>query len=208
MAHRDRCVTTVETLEVIMLSSLRRKHPYDRREGSLVLPNDVLPVLDAGGVPTLPEALPRLSAELHRARRYGRPLAVAVLSLDPVACDMVPTPSAVGDFLRTKQAGLFPLLSALLAPSLREALRLTDMVSYTTKEAQSLVMLPETTAEGARLAVARLLQVSAIQVLSPLRIGLAAFPDDGWTLEDVIVRAETSWAHREFLSVHGLNGDH
>jgi hypothetical protein len=36
--------------------------------------------------------------------------------------------------------------------------------------------------------------MSAIQVLCPLRIGLAAFPDGGWTLEDVILRAEEEWA--------------
>jgi hypothetical protein len=144
-------------------------------------------------VPTLREVLPRLSVELDRARRYSRPLAIAVFSLEPVANDLTPGHPAAGAPWPT-QAGLFPLLSVLLAPSLREALRQTDIVSYTTREAQSLVTLPETTSEGARKAIDRLLALPSVQVLSPLRIGTAAFPDDGWTLEDVVLRAEESWA--------------
>ena len=71
-----------------MLSSLRRKAPFERRDKSLVVPSDMLPVLERGGVPTLREALPRLSNELDRARRHSRPLSVVVFGLDPVATDM------------------------------------------------------------------------------------------------------------------------
>jgi hypothetical protein len=173
-----------------MLSSLRRKAPFERREKSLVVPSDMLPVLEHGGVPTLREVLPKLSTELDRARRHSRPLSIVVFGLDPVATDM-------------GRARLTPLLSALLAPSMREALRQTDIVSYTTREAQSLVALPETTADGARQTISRLLQMDAIQVLCPLRIGLASFPDDGWTLEDVIVRAEEEWARSGPVQLDG-----
>jgi hypothetical protein len=176
-----------------MLSSLRRKAPFERRDKSLVVPSDMLPVLERSGVPTLREALPMLSTELDRARRHSRPLSVVVFGLDPVATDIGHSRFA-SESDGQAPTGLFPLLSALLAPSLREALRQTDIVSYTTREAQSLVALPETTAEGARRTIDRLLQTSAIQVLCPLRIGLASFPDDGWTLEDVIVKAEEEWA--------------
>lgn len=176
-----------------MLSSLRRRPRSERRGSDLMAPRDGIPVFEPGGVPTLREALPRLSNELDRARRHSRPLAVVVFSLDPVVSDMAPS-DADGESLRGVQSGLFPVLCALLAPSLREALRQTDIVSYTTREAQSLVMMPETTAEGASRAIRRLLEVPAIQVLSPLRIGLASFPDDGWTLEDVLLRAEKEWA--------------
>jgi hypothetical protein len=186
----------------MMLSSLRRKAPFERRDKSLVGPNDMLPILERGGVPTLREVLPRLSSELDRARRHSRPLSVAVFGLDPVATDMGRARFASESDGHT-QTGLFPLLSALLAPSLREALRQTDIVSYTTREAQSLVAFPETTADGARRTISRLLQIPAIQVLCPLRIGLAAFPDDGWTLEDVIVRAEEEWARSGPVHVDG-----
>lgn len=185
-----------------MLSSLRRKAPFERRDKSLVVPSDMLPVLERGGIPTLREVLPRLSTELDRARRHSRPLSLAVFGLDPVASDMGRVRLASEADGQT-QTGLFPLLSALLAPSLREALRQTDIVSYTTKEAQSLIALPETTADGARRTISRLLQMSAIQVLCPLRIGLASFPDDGWTLEDVIVRAEDEWARSAPVHLDG-----
>jgi hypothetical protein len=185
-----------------MLSSLRRKAPFERRDKSLVVPSDMLPVLDRGGVPTLREALPRLHSELDRARRHSRPLSIVVFGLDPVASD-IGRSHVTSESDGQTTTGLFPLLSALLAPSLREALRQTDIVSYTTREAQSLVALPETTAEAARRTINRLLQMSAIQVLCPLRIGLASFPDDGWTLEDVIVRAEEEWARSGPVQLDG-----
>jgi len=189
-----------------MLSSLRRKTPFERRDKSLVVPRDVFPVLESGGVPTLREALPRLSTELDRARRHSRPLSIVVFGLDPVATDVGHARFKSESDGQTPTA-LFPLLSALLAPSLREALRQTDIVSYTTREAQSLVALPETTADGARRMIGRLLQLSPIQVLCPLRIGLAAFPDDGWTLEDVIVRAEEEWARSGPIQLDAGRGD-
>src|ERR1700741_2985143 len=98
-----------------MLSSLRRKAPFERRDKSLVVPSDMLPVLQRGGIPTLREVLPRLSSELDRARRHSRPLSVAVFGLDPVATDMGRarfTSESGGQV----PAGLFPLLSAPLAP--------------------------------------------------------------------------------------------
>ena len=189
-----------------MLSSLRLKAPFERRDKSLIVPRDLFPVLETGGIPALREALPRLSNELDRARRHSRPLSVVVFGLDPVATD-IGHARLRNESDGQMQTGLFPLLSALLAPSLREALRQTDIVSYTTREAQSLVALPETTADGARQTIGRLLQMSAIQVLCPLRVGLAAFPDDGWTLEDVILRAEEEWARSGPIHLDGGKGD-
>src|SRR5262245_61266321 len=189
-----------------MLSSLRRRGPFERRDKSLGVAHDMIPVLASGGVPTLREALPKLSSELDRARRHSRPLSIAVFGLDPVATDIGRSPAA-SDSLGQAQTGLFPLLSALLAPSLREAVRQTDIVSYTTREAQSLVVMPETTAEGARRTIVRLIQMSSIQVLCPLRIGIASFPDDGWTLEDVILRAEEEWARSGPLHLGAGRGD-
>ena len=189
-----------------MLSSLRRKTPFERRDRSLAVSRDLFPVLESRGVPTLREALPQLSTEIDRARRHSRPLSVVVFGLDSIATDVGIARLASESDGQT-QTALFPLLSALLAPSLREALRQTDIVTYATPGAQSLVVLPETTAEGARQTVARLLQLSAIQVLCPLRIGLAAFPDDGWTLEDMILRAEDEWARSVPIDVDGGQGD-
>jgi hypothetical protein len=189
-----------------MLSSLRRRTPFERRDRSLVVPKDLFPVLEASGVPTLREVLPRLSTELDRARRHSRPLSVVIVGLDPVATDASPASVKNGSAGRA-QTGLFPMLSALLAPSLREAVRQTDIVSYTTIEAQSLVALPETTADGARRTIGRLLRLSSVQVLCPLRIGLAAFPNDGWTLEDVLLRAEEEWARNGPIQADAGQGE-
>ena len=188
-----------------MLSSLRRKTPFERRDRSLVVPRDIFPVMESGGIPSLREALPRLSTELDRARRHSRPLTLVVFGLDPFATDV--RARLTSESNGQTQTPLYPLLSALLAPSLRDALRQTDIVSYTTKEAQSLVAFPETTADAARQTISRLLQMSAIQVLCPLRVGLAAFPDDGWTLEDVIVHAEEEWARSGPIPADGGQGD-
>lgn len=187
-----------------MLSSVRYTPSFDdeRRERHFATPRDMITALQACDVPTLRQSIPRLSLELERARRHARPLSLAILSVLLVPTDGVrdPQPEGSGDreaFQDPSSSGsaaLHPLMSALLAPSLRDVLRQVDVVTYTPSEAQVLVLLPETTAIGARQAMQRVQRQPSIQILSPLRIGIAVFPEDGRTLEDILARADENWA--------------
>jgi hypothetical protein len=195
-----------------MLSSLRYTPSFgeERRERPLAIPPELITALQAGDVPTLRQSIPRLSLELERARRHARPLSVAVLSVLLVPGDTTPAPSVEAHDQPqhfhvdpTWRSGtLYPLMSALLAPSLREVLRQVDVVTYTRSEAQVLVMLPETTSVGGRQALQRVQRLPSIQILSPLRIGVATFPDDGCTLEEILARAHEEWTHGTRLPLH------
>ena len=66
-----------------------KKTGLDLAKMDLGLSRELSRVLAAGGVPTFRQALAKLTAELDRARRYSRPLAILVL-LD----DRSPAPSA------------------------------------------------------------------------------------------------------------------
>ena len=188
-----------------MLSSVRYTPSFDdeRRERPFAIPRDMITALQAGDVPTtLRQSIPRLSLELERARRHARPLSVAILSVLLVPTEGVrdSRPKGSGDREAFQDpssscsAAPHLLMSALLAPSLRDVLRQVDVVTYTPSEAQVLVLLPETTAIGARQAMQRVQRQPSIQILSPLRIGIAVFPEDGRTLEDILARADQNWA--------------
>jgi hypothetical protein len=142
---------------------------------------------DAAGIPTLRQELPRLAIELERARRHVRPLSVVLVSLAYRHPGGAPETAAE----------LYPLLSVLLAQTLRETLRQVDIVTHVTAQARSVVVLPETSGEGARRVVERLDHVPALRLLAPLRTGVAAFPEDGWTFDEILKQADDEWTAAE-----------
>lgn len=145
--------------------------------------------LPTQGVAALRDALPRLVAELERARRYSRPFTVAVVSAElPDGRVAHPHP---GEGVQGN--GSSRLFSPLLASILRETLRDCDLVMYSAIEGRCLVGMPELGAEEARQAVARLHDLCATRLTLPLRSGVGVFPEDGWTLEDLLQHAESDW---------------
>ena len=145
--------------------------------------------LPTQGVAALRDALPRLVAELERARRYTRPFTVAVVSAE--LGNGHADHSHPGDGVH--ENGSSRLFSPLLASILREALRDCDLVMYSAIEGRCLVGMPELGAQEARLAIARLHDLCATRLTLPLRSGVAVFPEDGWTLEDLMQHAESDW---------------
>jgi hypothetical protein len=140
---------------------------------------------DIASVPTLHQELPRLAIELERARRHCRPLSVVLVSLD--------SPARLASDGVEASSELYPVLSVLLALTLRETLRQADIVSYVTAQSRCVVVLPETSGEGARAVVRRMRQQPSIALLSPLRTGLGVFPEDGWTFDAILGRADEDW---------------
>jgi hypothetical protein len=157
------------------------------------LSKDVLHVLEASGVPTVRQALPRFSAELERARRYMRPLTIVVLG-PASADDEMPSQNEL-----LQPAGLFSLLSALVASAVREALRETDIVSYAVTRTRCVIGMPEVDLDDARLAVERLQRLCAERHLPALRVGIALFPKHGWTLEELLRHAESAGEAIEYV---------
>lgn len=150
------------------------------------LVRDVAQALAVSGVTTLRQALPRISAELERARRYVRPMSIL--------CAAINTDGPLTDGGRHggQASGPHGVLMALLAALLRDTVRSADIVTFSPQaDSQCVVVMPEVDREGARQAVDRLVAFCAAQQLPLAHVGVSVFPDDAWTLEDLIAHAAT-----------------
>jgi len=156
------------------------------------LPRELALLLAGAGVPTYRQALPQMTAELARARRYDRPLSVAL-----VANGAAPLADGAGAPLAG--AGTqpqSPLGPVVLASLLREVMREEDLVSYAATRQRCVVMMPEVAFDQAQQAICRVTAVCTHQFGLPIRAGSATYPTDGWTLDDLVSRAETAETDR------------
>ena len=169
-----------------------KKTGLDLAKMDLGLSRELSRVLAAGGVPTFRQALAKLTAELDRARRYSRPLAILVLLDDrsPVPSAPQRTAHSAGNGADAALANGSALVPAFLASVLREIVREADVVTYAATLGRCIVMMPEVPKADARLALDRIGQICANRLTFSIRAGIAAFPDDGWTLEELIQHAE------------------
>jgi hypothetical protein len=79
---------------------------------------------------------------------------------------------------------------ALLASILREIVRDADIVTYAALLGRCVVLMPEVCKAEARQALARVGHLCANRIGLAIRAGIAVFPEEGWTLEDLIQHAE------------------
>lgn len=145
------------------------------------------------GTRTVREALAEFRAELDRARRYENPLALAVMSVDPTDGRGSEGPwGSNGDrsILETKVP---QLVSILVTALIEDGFRESDVVSYSPAEDRYVVLLTESDGRDARQAVRRLESLVAERAMVGLRAGVAEFPEDGLTLEDLLRAAEAEW---------------
>jgi hypothetical protein len=167
------------------------------------LSRDTSRVLAAGGVPTFRQALPKLSAELDRARRYRRPLAIMIMTEDRLASAGASAMTGNGNghgngdgngASGLRLAACLPygsaLVPAFIASVVREIVREADIVTYAATMECCVVMMPEGGKIEGRHALGRVGGLCVGRLAVPLRAGIAAFPEDGWTLEELILRAE------------------
>jgi diguanylate cyclase (GGDEF)-like protein len=130
----------------------------------------------------------RLYEELLRARRYNRPLSVALVDVDRFKQVNDQYGHMSGD----------AVLRAF-ASHLRDSVRRTDIVARYGGEEFGLI-LPETTGEDARIKVDRVreeMEASAIQLPRLGRVlhltfsaGVASLPGDGERIEELVLRAD------------------
>jgi hypothetical protein len=154
-----------------------------------------------GRVTPIGEAIPLIERELRRARRYEHPLGILVLTL---ADGFTPDATRLRGLPPTKprmRRGLslpadrgttgngVAALGALLSHSIRE----TDVLTSPEGERYYLLALPETGWEAMTLAAQRIAR-GILQTGQPrLRIGMAEFPSQGLTLDELFERARREW---------------
>ena len=142
---------------------------------------DITHVLARAGVPGYRQAVPLLSMEFERARRYQHALSLALFGTDGLPG--ATTGHGRHDAELPGGHGLFP---ALLASVLREGTRQTDIVTYTSMLGRCIVLMPETDRGRAEQAVRRLRDLAVQRLLTPVATTLASFPGDGLVLDDLL----------------------
>jgi GGDEF domain-containing protein len=134
------------------------------------------------GVREMDEAI---ETEIMRSRRYARPLTVAVLEADP---------STLQDALHqtvkdVQQAMMGRYVLTRLARTLGDDLRRTDLVLENFDRSRLIILSPETRLEDTGWLHDR---VQSIQQELGIRLtlGIASFPDQALTFEDLVEQAE------------------
>jgi len=176
------------------LAGLRRRQPDTEDAVGRV----VSLVRRSADIPAFRRSLPALTAEMARARRYRRPLVVVMLGLEN---DRLPehihklagengSDNGTGRQIlsRTTQ-----LVSFVLGSILRDTLRESDITTYHATEDRYILLLTESTRAQARDTVQRLNQLFHRRVYTDLRAGIAEFPIDGLTLDELIGSAQQEW---------------
>lgn len=169
----------------------------DLQQMDVTLTREMSATLARAGVATFRQALPRLRAELDRARRYNRPLTLALLG-DARISPGAPQAPLLYD-ANARRAGTVahatplapgsPLIPAVIASLLREMTREVDIVTYAATLGRCMVAMPEATEVQGRQAMTRVGEMCARRLMVPVQARLASFPQDGWTLEELIRRA-------------------
>lgn len=177
----------------------------DLQQMDVMLTREMSATFARAGVATFRQSLPRLRAELERARRYNRPLTMALIGDARVSAGWPPAPvlyeagtgrtangNGNGNGHGTHAAPLAPgspLIPAVIASMLREMTRDVDIVTYAATLGRCVVAMPEATEVQGRQAMTRVGEMCARRLMVPVQARLASFPRDGWTLEELVRRA-------------------
>lgn len=157
------------------------KEMLSRRTGTEA-ERDLLREMRALWIPTFRHVHVQIEAEIRRARRYERPLTLGVISME--------TGSASERLRQASHDGLHTSLDWLLMGLLlREEVRETDLVSYAAAQDLYAVLMLETREDEAALAMERLGHMAAARLGCRVRTGVAEFPRDGLTVDDLFERA-------------------
>jgi hypothetical protein len=137
-------------------------------------------------IPRYRRALHRLTAELERARRYGNSLTIAVLSVAPdQQRQRKRSFITLADNFEIASHFFFSIISSLL----RDNLRNCDMLTYDVTNDYYVILMPETSTSFALQAMTRLNEIIVKRVKVHLRFGIAEFPTDGLTIDDLVNHA-------------------
>ena len=121
-----------------------------------------------------------LAQELVRARRYKRPLSIALLAPDD-------WPSVEREHGEEQARETLKTAAVVLKERLREV----DSFARR-QESQFLAVLPETSGDGAQTVAERLCQALTSRTALQFRCGIAEFPSDAASKEELLAEAEAA----------------
>jgi GGDEF domain-containing protein len=127
----------------------------------------------------------RIKIELTRSRRYHRPLSIVVISADPADEDKT------RELAKSIQHDLLmQFSSARVGQIIDERIRQTDLVLRDHK-GRFIVLCPETDLTNVALLAERVSEAIREKTALQVRWGVAAFPDEALTFDDLLQKAES-----------------
>ncbi len=134
-------------------------------------------------IPRYRRSLPRLTAELERARRYHHSLTVTVLTVD-VEQHRQKNSNLVNLMGNSEIASQF--FFSLVSSMLRDNVRGSDMVTYDVTTDQYVLLFPEARLADTEETLQRLKKIVLQRSKVMLRFGIAEYPADGLILQDLV----------------------
>jgi GGDEF domain-containing protein len=120
------------------------------------------------------------------SRRHNRPLSVLVLGLDRAA-----SAGAIQGIVEEIQRGMtHRYVVSTLANALVNAVRRTDLPLEQGEDGRFVVVCPETDAAGAEVAAHHVQKSLLSQLGVRMKVGIAAFPEDAFTFDELLRHAE------------------
>jgi len=137
-------------------------------------------------VRNMDEAIEDIRMELVRSRRHQRPLTVMVIEAKPESIRAV--------LHRTVQEVQRAMMTRYVVTSLARVignqLRRTDMVLDQRDRGRFVILSPDTNVASSSVVVGRIQAAAAEQLGVSIACGLASFPDDALTFDELVHRAE------------------
>jgi GGDEF domain-containing protein len=132
------------------------------------------------------EAVEDVKLEFIRSRRHNRPLSVVVVGIEPHEL-MSNFEQAVK---KIQKAMVTRYILASLANILSMEARRTDLIIDQVEKDRFILLCPETTAEGSNVLSERIQSIANERLGVKVKCGLAAFPDEALTFEDLLQKAQ------------------
>jgi GGDEF domain-containing protein len=150
------------------------------------------------------EAQEGIRTEFVRSRRHNRPLTVMLVRMNP---------STVKGYLEQivmniQKAMVNRFLLASLAKILTTEARRTDMIIEQDDKDGFILLCPETSTEGSIIMAERIQSMAMERLGVSVDCGVASFPDEALTFEDLVQKAEFHTQSPEILAAYKFNNSH
>jgi len=129
-----------------------------------------------------------LVAEIARARRYEHDLSGVVLAARPIRIGSRTNGNGSGE-AQSGESKMPQVLALLTAVALREVVRCSDVVCYQAADNRFILGLTESDDVGAHAALTRIGEHFRSRLRLGVRAGVATFPSDAYTLEELVSTA-------------------
>jgi hypothetical protein len=149
----------------------------------------------------LQEAGPEIQTEMYRARRYNHPFTLVVLQPESFPIE-VRLERAVVEIQRSMVARY---VSVSLLKKISKQLRLPDLVFDIPDRRRFAILYPETNKQNSSNLINRIREISTKDGIK-LAYGIASFPDDAVTFEELLAKAETGMLFTVDPSDRGPDG--